>query len=70
MVRKFRYSDKAAKISVKNLPLCFDRIDVNFHVKKSLEIFDKKSDPKRKGGGKCPASCQLGLIGEGSYLPF
>ena len=41
-------------------------IDVNFHLQKSLEIFDKNSaaknlNQKGQGGGKCPASCQLGL---------
>ena len=41
-------------------------IGVNFPLQNSLEIFDKnsaakKSDPKRTKGGKCPASCQLGL---------
>jgi hypothetical protein len=37
-------------------------IDVNFHLQKSLEIFDKISaDPKRTRDGKCPPSCQLGL---------
>ena len=39
-------------------------IDVNFHMQTFLEMFDKNqlthSDPKRKGVGKCPRSCQLG----------
>ena len=42
-------------------------IDVNFHLQKSLEIFNKNSTAKNliqkgQGGGKCPASCQLGLM--------
>ena len=40
-------------------------IDVNFHLQKSLEIFDKNSAvkiwSKRQRGEKCPPSCQLGL---------
>ena len=40
-------------------------IDANFHLQKSLKFLVKikltKSGPKRTGGGKSPASCQLGL---------
>ena len=40
-------------------------IDVNFHLQISLEILDKNSADKiwskKDKGGKCPASCQLGL---------
>ena len=41
-------------------------IDVNFHLQKSLEIFNKNSAAKNliqkgQGGGKCPASCQWWL---------
>jgi hypothetical protein len=28
----------------------------------SIKIQLTKSDPKGQGGGKCPASCQLGII--------
>ena len=41
-------------------------IDVNFHLKKLLEIFDKKSVAKKlmqKGQVVGTASCQLGLSG-------
>ena len=41
-------------------------IDVNFHLQKVwkflIKIQLKKSDPKWTGGGKCPASYQLGLM--------
>ena len=41
-------------------------IDVNFHLQKVWKFLVKiqltKSDPKRTGGGKCPASCQLWLM--------
>ena len=51
-------------------------IDVNFHLQKSLETFDKKLSwqnliQKGQGGGKCPASCKLGLrIYVDKILPF
>ena len=44
-------------------------IDVNFHLLKSLEIFDKNSADKIQSNKckvikvkKCPPSCQLGFI--------
>ena len=40
-------------------------IDVNFHLQNVWKFLVKlqltKSDPKRAGDGKCPASCELGL---------
>ena len=41
-------------------------IDANFHLQKKIwkvliKIQLTKSDPKRRRGGKCPPSCQLGL---------
>ena len=58
---------KKLTVILMSLAACqINPIDVNFHLKKSLEIFDKNSVDKiwsRKdlGGGKCPPSCQLGL---------
>ena len=48
-------------------------IDVNFHLRKVLKIFDKKneltkSDPNRTRSGKCPSSCQLGSKLQSSFL--
>ena len=49
-------------------------IDVNFHLQKSLEIFDKKSADKiwskKDKGWKCPPSCQLGLRRRSIRLVF